>query len=63
VIGRVQYLTGCNQVLVQPRVDEKGAYRDSMWIDEQRVVEDETIDPVRLNNGPTPGFDKPAPKR
>ena len=41
VIGRVEYLTGCNQVLVAAPVGADGALKDSHWIDEQRVVVDE----------------------
>ena len=60
--GYVRYLTGCNQVLLAPAVDSTGALRDPQWFDEQRldVIDDE---PVTLNNGDSPGFDRPAPKR
>lgn len=34
----VTYITGCNQALVQPQVDEKGAYVSSMWFDVDRLV-------------------------
>ena len=59
--GRVEYLTGCNQALLQPRVSAEGAMRDSVWIVEQRLVQ-LADEPVTLDNGKTPGFDKPAPK-
>lgn len=58
VIGTVQYITGCNQVLVQPK-DHK---EDSRWIDEQRVVVNSREGVVSLDNGENPGFDKPAPR-
>jgi hypothetical protein len=60
-IGRCEYISGCNQVLLAPPVDEKGAFRESHWFDEQRCdrVGD---DVVTLDNGATPGFDKAAPK-
>jgi hypothetical protein len=68
VTGTVQYITGCNQCLVQPRVAADGAYRESMWIDEQRLkVLEET--PVRLplaqedEQPAAVGWDKPAPRR
>lgn len=59
--GRCVYLTGCNQVLVAPGVGADGSLRDSHWIDEQKIeyVDDSVIS---LDNGQTPGFDKPAPK-
>jgi len=62
VTGRVEYITGCNQVLVAPKVGKDGAHVDSYWIDEQRV---EVLKKKRvvLDNGSTPGFDKAAPKR
>ena len=59
--GYCQYLSGCNQVLLTPRVDSNGSKVESHWIDEQRLVifPNET---VVLNNGENPGFGKPAPK-
>ncbi len=62
VTGRVEYLTGCNQVLVAPRVKADGGHLDSCWFDEQRcdVLPDA---PVKLNNGQAPGFDRAAPIR
>ena len=60
--GVVQYLTGCNQALLAPKCGPDGAMRASEWFDQQRL--DDTGAPaVKLNNGPTPGFDRPAPKR
>jgi hypothetical protein len=62
VTGYVQYLTGCNQALIVPRIDEKGAMVDSAWIDEQRlIVGDEPR--VSLENGANPGADRAPPKR
>jgi hypothetical protein len=61
--GYVQYLTGCNQVLIQPRVDSEGRTRDSSWFDEQRLDIDTRHDVIVLNNGNNPGSDKQAPKR
>lgn len=34
IVGRAQYLTGCNQYCVKPRVDEKGDVRKGQWFDE-----------------------------
>lgn len=65
VTGQVRYITGCNQVLVQPRLPDTADKHDmptSSWIDEQRLTVLDSIDRVVLNNGPTPGFDKPAPR-
>lgn len=60
-MGRVEYLSGCNQVLVQPTVGDDGAFKESHWIDEQRLQVLE-IPRVVLDNGANPGPDKPAPK-
>ncbi|QKC83247.1 hypothetical protein [Mesorhizobium sp. NZP2077] len=63
VVGRVEYLTGCNQALLQPKVKEDGALTDSVWIDEQRLEAVSGVARVKLDNGTSPGFDRPAPKR
>lgn len=62
VTGYVQYLSGCNQALVIPKVREDGSYVDGQWFDEQRLERvDDSI--ITLENGKTPGPDMPAPKR
>lgn len=62
VTGRVEYLTGCNQVLVAPKVGKEGGWVDACWLDEQRV---KVLNKKRvtLDNRTSPGFDKAAPKR
>lgn len=62
-LGHVRYLTGCNQVLLQPGIDKDGKIRDSLWFDEQRMERVAKVKPVVLDNSKTPGFDKPAPAR
>lgn len=37
VTGKAQYLTGCKQVLVTPKVGEDGKYLDACWLDVDRV--------------------------
>lgn len=61
VTGRCEYLTGCNQYLVQPK-SRKGQYVESHWFDEAklRVEKDK---PVVLPATKGPGFDKEAPRR
>jgi len=62
VTGRCEYITGCNQVLVAPQVTESGDFKESHWFDEQRL--DQVGDAILvLDNGASPGFDKPAPIR
>lgn len=62
VTGRVEYITGCNQLLVAPVVKDDGALVSSEWLDEQRaeVLSEKKIE---LNNSASPGFDRPAPRR
>ncbi len=66
-IGRVEYLTGCVQVLVQPPAGDRrdGSGREwveSRWFDEPRLRV--TIaEPYVLPSIPTPGADKEAPRR
>ncbi|MDK4727432.1 hypothetical protein [Rhizobium phaseoli] len=60
--GYVQYITGCNQVLLAPRSTD-GSLKSSEWIDEQRLVIDDVYPPIVINNGSNPGFDRAAPKR
>ncbi len=60
VVGLVEYISGCNQVLVSPPVDKEGKHVDSHWFDVQRLeIQDEPK--VVLDNGDTPGFDMAAP--
>jgi hypothetical protein len=60
VTGRAEYITGCAQVLVQPKVDQKGAFVEGRWVDETRV---EVLDysPAFANETPNSGPDVPAP--
>ena len=40
--GMCQYISGCDQVLLSPAVDEKGGYRSGQWFDDERLVEVES---------------------
>lgn len=62
VVGVATYLTGCNQVLLVPPLKKDGALEEACWFDEQRV-QAVGRKRVKLENGDTPGCDKPAPKR
>jgi hypothetical protein len=62
VTGRVEYITGCNQVLIQPPCKPDGDFVDNRWVDEDRLeVIDEAVFalPRATSNGP----DKAAPRR
>jgi len=60
--GTVQYLSGCNQVLLTPKTDDSGKLGEAHWFDEQRLdlLGD---DVVTLDNSQANGFDTPAPTR
>lgn len=59
--GTAEYITGCNQVLVQPKVKD-GAYVEGHWFDQQRikVISDSEI---QLDNSRTPGPNREAPRK
>jgi hypothetical protein len=61
--GRVEYLTGCNQLLLSPGLGPDGALRNAEWFDEQRLKLSNRRDRVVLDNGNNPGCDRPAPRR
>lgn len=66
VIGRVQYITGCNQVLLAPPVGPDGAYRESQWFDDSRLlfepnVADAPLDPAPADSTAV-GPDRSAPR-
>jgi hypothetical protein len=61
--GYVQYLTGCNQVLVTPKIGKSGEHKEPHWFDEQRLTVDSKVKAVKLDNGKNPGPDKAAPTK
>lgn len=64
VIGRCEYISGCNQLLLAPEVDPNTkSMRESHWIDEQRIEPTGSGGVIALDNGSTPGFDKAPPRR
>lgn len=63
VTGRAEYISGCTQILLVPRVSDDGASRESAWFDEQRLDVEEGQGVITLDNSETPGPDRPAPKR
>lgn len=65
VVGVVDYITGCSQALVQPKVKkESGEWQESHWIDVDRLAVTATqyVNPSSVQEK-HPGADKPAPKR
>lgn len=61
--GCVTYISGCNQVLLNPKIGADGLMREAQWFDQQRleVLEFEAV--IKLDNGDTPGCCAPAPIR
>lgn len=61
VVGHVEYISGCNQSLVQPPVKTDGEYVEGRYIDDDRlsVIEETPVSHMVH----TAGFDKPAPVR
>ena len=59
--GTCDYITGCKQALIQPRVKEDGDFVESRWLDMDRleIVASKPIELAVSDNGP----DKPAPRR
>jgi len=60
--GRASYITGCDQILVQPAIDDKGTFREGRWFDKQRL-EVTGQSGVEIDNSEKPGADIPAPIR
>ena len=61
VTGRAEYISGCDQVLIVPPVDEKGGFREGQWFDLQRVSFSARA--LTLDNSKTPGPDHRPPER
>lgn len=61
--GHVEYITGCDQLLLVPPVDADGKLRDSQWFDTQRCEVITTAPIVVIDNAQFNGPDKEAPKR
>lgn len=61
-IAYVQYLTGCNRVLLQPQATDDAKRPEPEWIDEQCCAIEAGTAPVRIDNGKHPGFGPEPPK-
>lgn len=40
--GMSSFISGCDQVLLVPSVDEKGAYQEGHWFDDERLIDVES---------------------
>ena len=63
VTGIVDYISGCSQALVTPRVKPDSAAEDGRWFDLQRLDVDASVPVIALDNGATPGPDATPPRR
>jgi hypothetical protein len=36
--GVSHFISGCDQVLLVPAVDEKGSYKEGIWLDDERLL-------------------------
>lgn len=62
VTGRVEYITGCHQALVQPACENPRIKIDSVWIDVDRL---KVLDgsPIELPTQQSSGSDREPPRR
>ena len=61
VTGSASYISGCDQYLLSPKVDEKGEYKEGRWFDEQRLEVPSGNEMITLDNSNGNGADIPAP--
>lgn len=60
--GHAKYITGCDQLLLQPPVKESGEFVEGRWFDAHRLeVAGDAI--VEIDNSAAQGADIPAPIR
>jgi len=39
VVGRADYLIGCNQYLLVPKINKDGEFKKGCWFNEQQLIE------------------------
>jgi hypothetical protein len=62
ITGYVEYLTGCHQILIVPRMKDDGTLVPGEWFDTQRVELLPEFDTLKLGTI-NPGRDREPPKR
>lgn len=61
VTGRADYITGCNQYLLQPKI-KAGEFKEGTWWDEDRLVKTSAKKKtVRIGRDPGGPRQNPAP--
>lgn len=65
VVGRADYITGCNTYLLVPKTDDPCKRPDGEWFDEQRLelLQSKSVVISEEDNVRAPGADIPAPKK
>ena len=53
IVSRVEYLTGCTQYCLKPRIDKEGNPRDGIYFDEQslEIFEDKPVEVKSTRTG------------
>jgi hypothetical protein len=59
--GFCRYISGCDQVLLQPSVDKDGKRSEGIWIDDERLIDVAAEKAVKRTS--RRGADTPAPIR
>lgn len=59
--GFVRYISGCDQVLLQPGLDKDGKLQKGEWYDDDRLIDVEVQE--RVERTSRRGSDAPAPVR
>ena len=64
IIGKAEYLTGCTQLGLTPRVDKDGKTQSTEWFDEGRIliVSDTVIRPAEVKGSENGGPNRDAPR-
>lgn len=63
VTAYCEYISGCNQVCIQPPAKKDGTRVAGEWFDEQRAEVVKGSKRIVLDNSAARGFDAPAPVR
>lgn len=65
ITAKAEYITGCNQYLLQPKVSESGDFKEGKWVDEGRIEIDwhEPVIEISDLKAEENGCDIPAPTK
>ncbi|HEX2656127.1 MAG TPA: hypothetical protein VHN11_21095 [Xanthobacteraceae bacterium] len=61
ITGRVNYLTGCDQYLVQPKTKSENEFVEARWFDENRIDILGGIEKVKIDTSTAQGACGAAP--